>query len=105
MSSLEAGDAAAAAVAKTDNRVTLQSMLAKVVEPVQFIRPHAAPHMIICVMQLSNGFVLVGKSAPADPANYDQALGEKFAREDCIRQMWPLEGYALRERLTAAEGV
>ncbi|ESY05256.1 hypothetical protein X752_25950 [Mesorhizobium sp. LNJC398B00] len=56
--------------------------------------------MTICVMTLTNGFTLVGKSAPADPANFNQALGEKFAREDCIRQMWPLEGYLLREELS-----
>jgi len=96
--SLEAGDAAAAAVAKTDLRVTLAAMEAKV-EKVQFFWPSIAPTLTICVMQLQNGFTLVGKSAPADPANFNSELGEKFAREDCIRQMWPLEGYLLRERI------
>ena len=42
----------------------------------------------------------MGKSAPADADNFDEALGEKFAREDAIRQMWVLEGYLLRERLS-----
>lgn len=96
--SLEAGDAAAAAVAKTDKRVTLAAMEGKV-ETAQFYNPPAAPELTICVMKLTNGFVLVGKSAPADPANFNQELGQKFAREDCIRQMWPLEGYLLREQL------
>lgn len=98
--SLEASDAAAKAVQKTDNRVSLASMEAKIVREV-FINDAIEPTMTICLMKLTNGFVLVGKSAPADPANFNQALGEKFAREDCIRQMWPLEGYALRERLSA----
>ncbi|TGP93828.1 MULTISPECIES: Gp49 family protein [unclassified Mesorhizobium] len=97
--SLEAGDAAAAAVAKTDRRVTLAAMEAKV-EHVQYFHPDIAPELTICVMKLTNGFVLVGKSAPADPANFNQELGRKFAREDCIRQMWPLEGYLLREQLS-----
>jgi hypothetical protein len=100
--SLEAGDAAAAAVAKTDRRVTLAAMEAKVATA-QFFNPQIAPQLTICVMQLTNGWVLVGKSAPADPANFNQELGEKFAREDCIRQMWTLEGYLLREQLAAAE--
>ncbi|TPN57158.1 Gp49 family protein [Mesorhizobium sp. B1-1-7] len=99
--SLEAGDAAAAAVAKTVNRVTLANLEARV-ETVQFFQPEIAPELTICVMKLTNGFVLVGKSAPADPANFNQELGAKFAREDCIRQMWPLEGYLLRELLSAA---
>ncbi|MCW5697901.1 MAG: hypothetical protein KIS96_14370 [Bauldia sp.] len=100
--SLEAGDRAAAAVQKTPNRVTLASMLEKI-DTVDFISPLSLPTMIICAMKMKNGFVLVGKSAPADPANFDRLLGQDFAREDCIRQLWQLEGYALRERL-AAEG-
>lgn len=102
MESLQAGDAAAAAVAKTDRRVTLDAMLARIRHE-QFINPESQPHMTICVMTLDNGFVLVGKSAPADPQNFDAELGAKFAREDCVRQMWPLEGYLLREQL-ATEG-
>lgn len=98
--SLEASDAAAAAVQKTDNRVTLDSMKAKVAST-EYIRPASARHMTIAVVSLSNGFQLIGKSAPADPANFDAALGEKFALEDAIRQMWPLEGYLLREKLAA----
>jgi len=97
--SLEAGDAAAAAVAKTADRVTLAAMEAKI-DAVQFFNPQLAPQLTICVMRLTNGWVLVGKSAPADAANFNQELGEKFAREDCIRQMWPLEGYLLREQLS-----
>ncbi|TGS86714.1 hypothetical protein EN817_17585 [Mesorhizobium sp. M3A.F.Ca.ET.174.01.1.1] len=104
MSSLETGDAAAAAVAKTKHRVTLASMEAKIAHEA-FINHELEPTLTICLMKLTNGFVLVGKSAPADPANFNQELGEKFAREDCLRQMWPLEGYLLREHLAAAEGV
>lgn len=96
--SLEASDAAAAAVQKTPNRVSLDSMRAKIVER-EFYYPNVEPTMTIAVLKLENGFILVGKSAPADPANFDVELGRKFAEEDAVRQMWPLEGYALRERL------
>lgn len=98
--SLEASDAAAAAVQKTDNRVTLDSMKAKIATT-EYLRPESAPHMTIAVLTTTNGFQLIGKSAPADPANYDAALGEKFSFEDALRQMWPLEGYLLREKLAA----
>lgn len=96
--SLEASDAAAAAVQKTDNRVTLASMEAKI-QRCEYSNPGICPEMTICVMRMQNGFVVVGKSAPADPANFNADLGRKFAYEDCVRQLWPLEGYLLREKL------
>ena len=55
--------------------------------------------LTLCIVVMRNGFVLIGKSAPASPANYDQQLGRKFALEDAMRQAWPLMGFALRDRL------
>lgn len=100
MESLKVSDQQSAAVQKTTNRVSLDSMVEKI-EREDYIHPECLPSMTICVMQMKNGFVLVGKSASADPKNFDAELGRKFAREDCIRQLWPLEGYALREKLSA----
>lgn len=57
--------------------------------------------LTICVLVLRNGFTIVGKSACASPENFDAELGRKIAREDARRQIWPLAGYALRERLMA----
>lgn len=54
----------------------------------------------LCIIVMRNGFVVVGKSAPASPENFNADLGRKFAYEDAIRQLWPLEGYTLRERLS-----
>lgn len=56
----------------------------------------------ICLLQMRNGFTLIGKSAPASPENFDAELGRKFAYEDAVRQLWPLMGFALRDRLAAA---
>jgi hypothetical protein len=58
--------------------------------------------MTLCLLVMRNGFVVVGKSAPASAANFDREKGETFAYEDAIRQLWPLEGYALREQLGAS---
>src|SRR5690242_5318865 len=53
----------------------------------------------VCLLTLQNGYSVVGKSAPASPENFDADLGRKIAREDARRQIWALEGYALRSRL------
>jgi hypothetical protein len=55
--------------------------------------------LTICILVLHNGFTVIGKSAPASPENFDAAKGATFAREDAIRQVWPLMGFALRDRL------
>lgn len=61
--------------------------------------------LTLCILVMQNGFVIIGKSAPASPAspaNFDAEKGRQFAYEDAVRQLWPLEGYALRERLVEA---
>lgn len=57
--------------------------------------------LTLCVLVLKNGFTIVGKSACASPANFDMELGRKIAREDARKQIWALEGYALRNKLAA----
>ena len=96
--SLRATDDASKAVQKTENRVSLDSILERI-KHVDYMCPHRHEHLTLAIITLVNGFVIIGKSAPADPANYDKALGEKFAYEDAVRQIWPLEAYLLREKL------
>lgn len=55
--------------------------------------------LTLCVVVMTNGFTIVGKSAPASPENFDAELGKKLAYEDAVRQIWPLMGFALRDRL------
>lgn len=97
-SSLQAGEDLAASVQKTTSRVTLDNLKSKIVAE-EYTNPLCAPHLTIAVLLTANGFTLVGKSAPADPANFDVEAGKSFAYEDALRQLWPLEGYLLRERL------
>lgn len=56
--------------------------------------------LTVCVLTMRNGFVVIGKSAPASPENFDPDKGQTFAREDAIRQLWPLMGFSLRDRLS-----
>ena len=102
MDSLRVSDDASKEVQKTPNRVSLDSMVAKILH-VEYLYPKTLPHMTIAVIIVENGFALVGKSAPADAENFDEALGRRFAYEDALRQMWPLEAYLLRQQLASPE--
>lgn len=53
----------------------------------------------VCQLHMENGYTINGHSACVDPANYNQALGEKYSYEDAINKAWPLEGYLLAEEI------
>ena len=55
--------------------------------------------LIVCALTLRNGFQVVGHSAAASPANFDEGIGRKIARDNARQQIWALEGYALKTRL------
>jgi hypothetical protein len=57
----------------------------------------------ICLITMQNGFIVNGTSAPASKDNYNQEVGERFAYDNAFRQLWPLEGYLLRETLSQHE--
>jgi hypothetical protein len=105
-------DYSAAQSAKPDERVSLASMEAKIVGEHYFtagealrgqrnvpVIPSSLNLLTICVLQLENGFTILGKSAPASADNFDAEKGRRFAYEDAIKQLWPLEGYLLRQKL------
>lgn len=58
--------------------------------------------LTFCVLVLRNGFTVTGESACASPENFDAELGKKIARANAVQKLWPLLGYALKERLAAA---
>lgn len=51
-------------------------------------------HLTICTMRATNGFIVIGKSAPMDPGNFNAELGQQLAYEDAFRQLWPLYAFA-----------
>ena len=57
--------------------------------------------LTFCVLVLKNGFTVTGESACASPENFDAELGKKIARQNAVNKVWPLMGYALKERLSA----
>lgn len=68
----------------------------------QYWQPTATT-MTVCALTLRNGFVVIGESAAASPENFDQAIGQRIARDNARNKIWALEGYLLRERLTSRE--
>ena len=118
-SSLMATDAAAEAVAVAP-RVSLAELEASIAEieasiaevyyttGARALREVLEPEHIkslraltICLVVMKNGYIVLGKSVPASPENFNVELGQKLAYEDTLRQVWPLMGFALRERLSA----
>jgi len=49
----------------------------------------------VCVITLQNGFTVVGKSACANPDNFQEALGQKLAYDDAKQQMFALLAFRL----------
>lgn len=79
--------------------VTKDGIEAQIVNEV-YIRPDIIDTTLtICVLVLANGFHVVGESACADAANFDEEIGKKIARDKAFEKIWELEGYLLRERL------
>lgn len=64
--------------------------------------PQSLRLLTFCVLVLSNGFTVTGKSACASPENFDAEIGRKTARQNAVAKVWPLLGFALRQRLHEA---
>ena len=59
-------------------------------------------HVTFCVLLLRNGTKVTGVNhGPVSAANFDAAKGREYARANAIEKVWELEGYLLRERLSA----
>lgn len=56
--------------------------------------------LTFCVLVLRNGFTVTGESACASPENFNAEIGSKIARTNAVNKVWPLMGYALRNKLS-----
>ena len=110
MSSLDVTEQKCAAVAKAP-RVSLADINDAIAAEYTF-RAADAVHaendqqlsiLTIHIIKMKNGFTVLGKAAPASPENFNADLGAKLAREDAIRQIWPLMGFALCEKLSGQQ--
>jgi hypothetical protein len=84
---------------KTAPRVTVEAISDKIERTTYYLHQH----LTIAIIEMANGFFVVGKAAPADPRNFDADVGKRYALEDAVNQLWQLEGYALRQQLAAQD--
>jgi hypothetical protein len=54
--------------------------------------------LTFCVLVLANGYTVTGESACVSSENFDAEIGRKVARENAVRKIWTLLGYALKQR-------
>lgn len=59
-------------------------------------------NVTLCILELRNGFVIIGKSACVDSRNFNEDLGRQLAREDAVKQVWPYLGFRLADKRLAA---
>lgn len=89
----------------TAPRVTLPEFEANI-EHVEIVKHISTSGQVLrwAVITTRNGFAVTGRpSASASPENDNAEIGEQFAIDNARAELWPLMGYALRERLAAAE--
>lgn len=93
----------------TGPRVTPADIEASIAAEYYFTASEAVQHrcsehptmdlLTFCVLVLKNGFTVTGESACASPENFDAEIGRRIARENAKQKLWPLLGFALKQRL------
>ena len=78
-------------------RVTLDALKANIAKEEFHVFPGS--QLTVCVLTLLNGFMVTGESACAYPDMFNEEIGQKSARENAERKIWPLMGYALKEEM------
>lgn len=94
---LSLDEAKAVVATKTAPRVTEQSIKDKI-KHVDYMWHDEI--MTVCFITMANGFIVHGVSAPASASNFDPEVGKRYAYDNAFKQLWQLEGYLLREKLS-----
>ena len=91
------------AAGEFDSRSSDVVILRRDIASAEVIKP-SLNLLTFCVLVLRNGFTVTGESACASPENFDAEIGRKIARQSAVQKVWPLLGFALKERLHAEGG-
>lgn len=81
----------------TAPRIKPEDLEAAIASAVFYVFPGS--QLTVCCLTLHNGFTVTGESACASPENFNAELGERIARENAKQKLWPLLGFALKQRL------
>ena len=79
------------------NKLTEEYLKSRI-DSVEYTRPTET--LTLCVVTMLNGYFVTGESACADPANYNQEIGESVAYGNAFAKLWALEGYLLKEKMS-----
>ena len=82
---------------KTAPRLTPDHIDSQIVSEAYYVFPGTT--LTVAALTLRNGFQVVGESAAASPANFDEEIGRKIARDNARGKIWALEGYLLKSKL------
>lgn len=80
-------------------RVTMQQIVDKIKGATYTLLPDG--RTTVCQLTLANGFTVTGESACVDLAEYNRHIGEKYAYEAAVDNVWKFEGYLLAEKMSA----
>lgn len=80
-------------------RLTPEHISRTIISEAYYVFPGSL--VTVCCLTLQNGFNVIGESACASPENFDEELGRKISRNNAQQKIWALEGYLLKERLSA----
>lgn len=86
----------------TAPRVTPQDLNDNIAD-VEFVKHISRGGQVLrwAVLTTKSGYAVVGNpSVAVSPANDDEDIGKKVAFENSKNQLWPLMGYALKQKLT-----
>lgn len=84
-------------IAQHRTKVSLSDMLGKINRADYVVMPDG--RTTICQLTMENGYTVRGDSACVSIENFNKALGEKYAYEKAVDNLWQLEGYLLAEEL------
>lgn len=85
----------------TAPRVTPQDLDANIrhIDIVKYVGPRGQV-LRWAIIETASGFLVPGQpSAAVSPENDDEEIGVKVAVDNARNELWPLMGYALKERL------
>lgn len=60
--------------------------------------------VVVCCLQLTNGFAVVDYAVCANPDHFDPQVGRQQARRKALNQLLEFEHYSRRQKLAAVTG-
>lgn len=81
----------------TAPRVTIEQVHAAIVDETYTVLPDG--RTTVCQLTLDNGFTVEGTSACVSKENFNAELGNKYAKERAISEVWKVLGFRLADQI------